>query len=597
MKGTVVSTWVQSCKKLFGEEVVNQALLKHGFDKEHIFSPLEDVEDAKAKGIVDYVGNAVGKKHKEIWFTMGEENILTFSNAYPGFFRHESAYEFLKSMNDVHVIVMKRIKGSVPPILDMVPISSNSAHFIYRSKREMGNYLVGLVSGVARYFKEEIEVEIVSQDKEETVLKLEFQENIQYIKKYNLNQILSFGFIKNVGIKASIVNTAVITAASLFFTDDIVNALIIGGITFVISNISHKILHLPQSFILKELKLLSERNFVESSFVKSNDEYQVIMDSINEVKRNVKKDFIGFNAIVDEMYTFNQSVSDIASTMKLTSNDITDVLDEVAVAATTQAEDTEKAITVLDGSIHSVTTISDLSQKNIDKIEVAVSRIEESYNNVQSTASEINNVLVKFNDIRQNSNELKDNADNITQIVLIVSAIAKQINLLALNASIEAARAGEAGRGFTVVADEVRKLSEETNNAVSQINESLNSFVSSIGVVVEGIDLQYTVLEDENTKLTTAVNTSNKSNKHIKVVSDLMVKTTNDLKVEADNISDLFDGIQGLAAIAQENSAATEEASSNVAVYVDQIGELTEQISVFNDMIENFQQDLSKYAV
>lgn len=322
-----------------------------------------------------------------------------------------------------------------------------------------------------------------------------------------------------------------------------------------------------------------------------------MMNKMNEVKRNVQKDFIGFNAIVDELYTFNQSVSDIAQTMQSTSNDITNVLSQVAEAAITQAEDTEKAITVLDGSIHNVSNISDDGQKNKGQIEKAVVGIEDSFHNVQSTASQITNVLYKFNDIRQNSNELKENADNITQIILLVATIAKQTNLLALNASIEAARAGEAGRGFTVVADEVRKLSEETNKAVNQINESLTSFITSINHVVDGIDVQYSVLENENTKLTHAVDTSNKTNKRLKVVSDIMIQNSQDLKIEADNIADLFDGMQSLAAIAEENSASTQEANSNVAVYVEQINELTNQISVFDSMIKNFQEDLSNYKI
>lgn len=597
MKGTVVSSWVESCRKLFGNQVVNQALQANGLEAEHIFSPLEDIEDSVAKGVIDKVGSLVGKNHKDIWATMGEENIKTFSKNYPGFFRHESAYQFLKSMNDVHVIVMKRFKGAVPPILDVVPISSKEVHFIYRSKRGMSDYLAGLIKGVADYFNEKIEVEIISQSEGETVLKLGFEQEIQSTKKYRLNQLLSLGFIKSVSVKAAIINTIILTPTTLALSNDLKTSLVVGGLTLVVSYLSSKVLNRPQKMIMSQLELLSKRNFIESVHLRSRDEYELLMNEINEIKKNVQKDFIGFNAIVDELYTFNKSVSDISQTMQETSNDITDVLDEVAVAATTQAEDTEKAINVLNDSIHNVTRISDDGQNNKSQIEEAVEQIEDSFHNVEDTASKITAVLNEFSQIRKNSNELQENADNITQIVLIVSAIAKQINLLALNASIEAARAGEAGKGFTVVAEEVRKLSEETNNAVEQINGSLTSFVSSIGNVVEGIDVQYTVLETENTKLTGAVESSSKSNKRLKVVSDLMIQTSQELKVEADNISSLFDGIQNLAAIAEENSAATEEASSNVAIYVDQINELTEQIAVFDSMIKNFQEDLSNYEI
>ena len=597
MKGTVVSSWIESCKILFGKSVVEKVLQSYNFPIDYIFSPLEDVEDKTATGLIDDIGKAVGKSHKEIWGTMGEENIKTFSKNYPGFFRHESAYQFLKSMNDVHVIVMKRIKGAVPPILDIKPISSHEVLFTYRSKRGMGDYLNGLIIGISTFFKEKIIVDVLNQTQAEIQMKLTFENEIQFIKKYRLNQLLSFGIFRNVTLKSSVLNTILVGVTTLIAFSDPIKSLIIGGITLLISLCTSFVFHRPQRLISKELQKLSERNFVETMHIRSNDEYEMIMEMINEVKRSVQKDFIGFNAIVDEMYTFNNSVSNIANTMQLTSNDITGVLDEVAIAATTQAEDTEKLVYVLNDSIKSVTRISGESQKNKSEIEDAVISIENSFINVQNTASQINIVLTKFGEIKNNSNELQRNADNITQIVSIVAGIAKQINLLALNASIEAARAGEAGRGFAVVADEVRKLSEETNHAVQQINGSLTSFVSSVGDVVEGIDTQYTVLETENANLTGAVKTSSQSNENLKGVSGLMIKTSQELHMEADNISSLFDNIQNLAAIAEENSAATEEASSNVAVYVDQICELTDQIKVFDLMIQNFEEDLSKYHV
>ena len=49
MKGTVVSSWVQSCRKLFGDEIVNSALKAHQLPADKVFSPIEDVADSVAK--------------------------------------------------------------------------------------------------------------------------------------------------------------------------------------------------------------------------------------------------------------------------------------------------------------------------------------------------------------------------------------------------------------------------------------------------------------------------------------------------------------------------------------------------------------------
>lgn len=597
MKGTVVSTWVESCKTLFGKEIVNKALAEFQLQPDVVFTPLQDVEDRVALGIVDKVGDLVGKDHQEIWRIMGEQNIKTFSKSYPGFFRHETAYQFLKSMNDVHVIVMKRFKGAVPPILDVQPISSHDIRFIYRSKRGMHHYLFGLINGVAAYFNEEIKTEVLEQKEGEVHLKLTFEKEIQSKKTYKLNQILSFGFIKSVTLKTAVMNALLVTLLSLIFLPERLYALPVGISVLAISTLSSYILHRPRKLLGKELDKLVNCDFVEDTIIKTNDEYEDILNQMNALKQRVQKDFIGFNAIVDEMYTFNRSVSEIAQTMQATSNDITAVLDEVATAATTQAEDTERSVSILSDSINSVTRISAESQTNEVKIEDAMEQLENSFRNVDHTTLEIQDILESFRTIRTNSDELRKNAEGMMQIVSIVSSIAQQTNLLALNASIEAARAGEAGRGFAVVADEVRNLSGQTNKAVDQINESLTDFVNSIDGVVGDIDVQYQILESESGKLSDAVKNSSNANKNLKAVSELMIETSQELKKEADSIAALFDSMHNLAAIAEENSAATEEASSNVAVYVEQINELTSQIAVFDKMIKNFQEDLSRYKI
>lgn len=84
---------------------------------------------------------------------------------------------------------------------------------------------------------------------------------------------------------------------------------------------------------------------------------------------------------------------------------------------------------------------------------------------------------------------LSEEAEQVKNVLSIISEIADQTNLLALNAAIEAARAGEHGRGFAVVADEVRKLAERTQKSLTQTDTSINAIVDSIMDAVERMSL------------------------------------------------------------------------------------------------------------
>ena len=114
----------------------------------------------------------------------------------------------------------------------------------------------------------------------------------------------------------------------------------------------------------------------------------------------------------------------------------------------------------------------------------------------ESGAQLVENVMERIGDIERQSAQLKDDmqqlghqAESIGAIMNVISDIADQTNLLALNAAIEAARAGEAGRGFAVVADEVRKLAEKTMQATIEVGTAIKDVQHSTETSRKSVDI------------------------------------------------------------------------------------------------------------
>ncbi|WFA08511.1 heme NO-binding domain-containing protein [Tissierella sp. Yu-01] len=600
MKGTIVSAWVQTCRTLYGDSITNEALNNFNIHKNKIFTPMEDIDDNVALGIIDYIADKNGKTSEEVWKAIGNNNILTFSKDYPAFFRYKNLYSFLKAMYDIHVVVTKRIPGAHPPILNINPVNKNTAHMTYSSPRGMFSYFYGMLEGASKYYKEEIQTNILEKTTDFTKVEITFKEDIYYEKTYLFNKLLSFGFINKMEIKiafASFLFIGIPTMLLYRFSSTSV-ALPIGlVISALVPYIINKVLFKPLESINRSLDGLISKDLSVVEGIVTNDFFEDINKKLGEIKEGMKTDFVGYKGTTDELNAFAEKFAEISNNMSFTSKDISSVVEQVAEGAISQAEETEHVAAQLNNSVESLNQVVEKENHSKVELEHAVAKINQGFIELKSTSESLNQVLLEFSQVREKGQALQNRANEVNQIVAAVEGIAEQTNLLALNASIEAARVGEYGKGFAVVAQEIRKLAESSKDAVQTINDNLKSFILDIDGFVDDIGDQYNILEKENIKLNSVAEDNQSSVNSVEQVSKLIIELTSELSQETNVITTLSSNIESLAAIAEENSASSEEVSANVQAYTEEITKMINNIQEFKKVSEEFSIELEKYIV
>jgi methyl-accepting chemotaxis protein len=597
MKGTVVATWIETSRKLWSRPTVDVVMEKVGWPPNRMFLPLEDIDDNKINQYIENLSHEIKLPSAQIWYEIGRDNIISFSNAYPSFFKGKNLYTFLASMHDVHVEVVKMVSGAKPPQLVMTPVSEHDAIFSYDSQRGMQDYFRGLLKGTSEFFHEELHMEVSEKTKTHLKLKLHFDKPIFREQIFRLNKFLGFtgSLAGKIGLLSFIVTLIPTIIAFLF--DASLKFFILPVLNGILVWLVSSMLLRPISTIKKELNSLLEYQYFDDLTVHSSDEFEELAQIIQTYKKRIKAEFTGFRGTSDELTRYGTSFNQLAENMGKTSDEVVNVIHEVSTAATSGAESTSAVAGFLHQNMEALQTMVKQQVNNNGNLVRAVENIDKGFLNVRSSSENLNKSMEKFTVVRKSVESLRDETEKIISITALVTQIASQTNLLALNAAIEAAHAGEQGRGFAVVAEEIRTLSEQSQQQAEVISSDVKNITKIINEVVSSVGLEYQVLGQESNQLMEVVDNNSEHVDNIRNVSVSISKIIDRLHQEMEQMNHVFEKVESIAAMSEENSAAAQEVNATVQIHNERLQDMMDKIKHFKEISLTFSKELGTYKI
>lgn len=314
---------------------------------------------------------------------------------------------------------------------------------------------------------------------------------------------------------------------------------------FMINNMVDRKIVIGIKRIADDLYEIAEGNLELTVNETGNPEFEMLSNSINKMVEGIKANLEHNEELLNQQKSAMDQNLHLIRNVKAVCSNIDGISRETldnSRTISTGTEEQENAVVDLNEVMNHLS--SELAKNSESSLEIA--------NTTQATAQKMLETKDKMELLKDSITEIANTSMKIETIIAEINSIAKQTNLLSLNASIEAARAGEMGKGFAVVATEVGELAARSSQAAKETNDLI---MDSIRAVENGKEIADTAVDD----FIHVVDEIENANRSVNMIADMVRKDAQTVQKAAESLEQISGVVKRNVQISQESEQTAQK--------------------------------------